>query len=87
MSTLKKFFPYSFGAASVSALVIKIIVYICLPAILGVVTGIVGMLLGEIPVIGAIITWALGVISSVIGLYSLIGIVLLVLDYLKVLKD
>ena len=83
MSTLKKFFPYSFGADSVAALVIKIIVYLCIPTILGIVTAIISI----VPIIGGIIAWVLGLVSGVIGLYTIAGIVILVLDYLKVLKD
>lgn len=83
MSTLKKIFPYSFGADSIASLVIKTIVYICLPAILGIVTTIIGI----IPIIGTIIAWILGILSSVVGLYATVGIVILFLDYFKVLKD
>jgi len=83
MSTLKKLFPLSFGADSVASLVIKILIYVCLPTILGIVTAIIAI----VPVIGGIIAWALGVVSGLIGLYCLAGIVILVLDYLKVLKD
>jgi len=83
MSTLKKFFPYSFGADSVASLVIKIIIYLCIPTILGIVTAIIGI----VPIIGWIIAWVLGAISGLVGLYCLAGIVILVLDYLKVLKD
>lgn len=83
MSTLKKFFPYSFGAGSVASLVIKTIVYLCLPTILGIVTAIIGL----VPIIGTIIAWILGVLSSVVGLYVVAGIVILFLDYFKVLKD
>ena len=83
MSTLKKFFPYSFGADSVASLVIKIIIYLCIPTLLGIVTAIIGI----VPIIGWIIAWVLGAISGLVGLYCLAGIVILVLDYLKVLKD
>ncbi len=72
MDMLKKIFPYSFGAADVSALILKILVYIIASAVLG-------FVIGLIPLIG-------GLIASLIGLYSTVGIVLAVLDYLKVLK-
>lgn len=72
MDMLKKFFPYSFGAKDVAGLVIKIIVYL-------VVSGILGFVIGLIPLVG-------GLIASLIGLYSTVGIVLTVLDYLKILK-
>ena len=72
MDMLKKFFPYSFGAAEVKDLVIKIIVYLVAGAV-------IGWVVGLIPLGG-------GQISSLVGLYGTVGIVLVVLDYLKVLK-
>jgi len=78
MDTLKKFFPYSFGAADVTALVIKIIVYVVVAAVVSIVI----KLLAWIPVLG----WIIGILGGLVDLYILIGIVLVVLDYLKVLK-
>ena len=72
MDTLKKFFPYSFGAKDVAGLVIKIVVYLVASAVLG-------FVIGLIPLVG-------GLVASLIGLYSTVGIVLAVRDYLKVLK-
>ena len=72
MDMLKKFFPYSFGAAEVKDLVIKIIVYLVAGAV-------IGWVVGLIPLVG-------GLLSSLVGLYGTVGIVLVVLDYLKVLK-
>lgn len=72
MDMLKKFFPYSFGAKDVAGLIIKIVVYIVASAVLGFVVGL-------IPLVG-------GLIGSLIGLYSTVGLVLAILDYLKVLK-
>lgn len=65
-------FPYSFGAAEVKDLVIKIIVYLVAGAV-------IGWVVGLIPLVG-------GLIGSLVGLYGTVGIVLVVLDYLKVLK-
>lgn len=79
MDMLKKFFPYSFQAKKdIAALVINIIVYVVVGAVAGFVIGI----LDGIPVLGIIF----GLIGSLVGLYTLAGIVLSVLDYLKVLK-
>ena len=72
MDMLKKFFPYSFGAADVKALVIKILVYVVAGYVLGFVAGL-------LPLVGDII-------GGVIGLYSTVGWILAILDYLKVLK-
>lgn len=72
MDMLKKFFPYSFGAKDVAALVIKIIVYVVASALLG-------FVLGIIPFIG-------GILGTLVGLYCTAGWVIALLDYLKVLK-
>ena len=72
MDMLKKVFPYSFGAAAVMDLVIKVIVYLVASAVLG-------WVLGLIPLLGGILGW-------VIGLYCTVGWILAILDYLKVLK-
>lgn len=72
MDIIKKLFPYSFGAADIKALVIKIVVYLVASAVLG-------FVIGLIPFIGGIIAW-------VIGIYCTVGWILVVLDYLKVLK-
>ena len=41
MEMLKKFFPYSFGAADVKGLVIKILVYLVASAVLGFILGLI----------------------------------------------
>ena len=72
MEMLKKYFPYSFGAADVKALVIKVIVYLLVSAV-------GGFILGLLPLVGGILSW-------VLGLYCTVGWILAILDYLKVLK-
>ncbi len=78
MDMLKKFFPYSFSAKDVTDLVIKIIVYVVCGAVVGALIGI----LASIPVLGIIF----GIVGGLADLYALIGIVLVILDYLKILK-
>lgn len=79
MDTLVKFFPYSFKEKKdVAALIVNILVYI----VVGFAVGVVGTLLGFIPFVGFLIT----ILVSAVDLYILIGIVLSVLDYLKVIK-
>ncbi len=82
METLKKFFPFSFGAKDVAALVIKIIIYIVVNVVVGVLAGILGM----IPVVGAILGPILWVITSLLGVYVTGGIVIAILAYCKVIK-
>ena len=79
MEQIKKIFPLSFTEKkTIGALIINILIQIIVCALVGVVIGIVA----AIPVIGIII----GAIGGLIGLYEIIGIVLSILDYAKVLK-
>lgn len=79
MEMLKKYFPYSFKKKKdVAALVINIILYV----VVGFVAGVLIALLSIIPFVGILI----GIIGGAIDLYVTIGIVLSILDYLKVLK-
>ena len=79
MDFLKKFFPWSFKANDVKALVISIIIYI----VIGIVGGLIISLLSWIPIIG----WLLGIIGGLLDLYTLVGIILAILVFAKVLKD
>ena len=45
MDMLKKFFPYSFGAKDVTNLAIKIVVYLVVGAVVGLLCGIIGICL------------------------------------------
>ena len=72
MDILKKLFPYSFGVADVKDLVIKILVYVLGGAV-------VGFVLGLLPIIGGILGW-------IVNIYTTVGWILVVLDYLKMLK-
>lgn len=72
MDFLKKYFPYSFGAADVKALIIKIVVYVLVGYLLGFVAGL-------IPFVG-------GILGTLVSLYTTAGWILAILDYLKVLK-
>ena len=78
MDMLKKFFPFSFKVGNLSELIIRIVIYLVASIVIGFVLG----LLGGIPLIGKIGK----LISDLIGLYCLVGIVLAVLDFFKLLK-
>ncbi len=78
MDTLKKLFPLSFREATTNNLVVTIIVYIVVSAVVGLVLG----LLAKIPLIG----WIFSIVSGLVGLYCFIGIVLVVLVFLKIVK-
>lgn len=78
MATLKKLFPYSFHVADLKNLIIKIVVYIVGSFLVSLVVG----LLSFIPVLNIL----LRIIGWIVDIYCVVGIVLAVLDFLKVLK-
>ena len=75
MDALKKYFPLSFGINTLKDLIIKILIFIVVDAICGVVIG----LLAKIPVLGIIF----GLLGSLVGLYALVGVVLSILVFVK----
>ncbi len=88
METLKKIFPLSFKRLdSVASLVIGILIYLAVGVVAGLLIALSTLIVGWIPVIGPIVGWALGVVSSVFGLYVLVGIIIQILAYCKVFKD
>lgn len=88
MDTLKKIFPMSWKfTADVSNFVVGIIIYIVLCVPVGIVLGLAKMIVEWIPLVGNVLVWALGVIGVLVGLYAIIGLVLLILVYCKVITD
>ena len=79
MEMIKRYFPLSLNIKDVKDLVIKILIYLVLELVVGLICKVIGF----VPAVGGIVAWAVG---TVVGLYVLVGIVLAVLDYLKVLK-
>lgn len=78
MDFLKRFFPYSFRATELVSFIITLIIY----AVIDVVCGFIIGLLAKLPIIGVIF----GLLGSLVGLYAIIGIVLAILVFLKLLK-
>ena len=79
MSTLKQIFPLSFKAKKdIVALLVNLLLHIVFDAIAGLVIG----LLSGLPLIG----WAFALVGSLVGVYFTVGLILSILDYLKVLK-
>lgn len=78
MDMLKKFFPHAFKATEVKAFIISLVIYCLIDIVCGFVIG----LLAKIPVLGIIFS----LIGSLVGLYALVGVVLSILVFVKVLK-
>ena len=88
METLKKFFPLSFKRTdTVANLIVGILIYLVVGIVAGALIWLATAIVGWIPVIGTIIGWALGIVSSLIGLYVLAGIIIQILVFCKVIKD
>lgn len=88
MDMLKKFFPFSWKyTKDVPNLIIGIILHIIGGILVGALITLSTFLTAWIPVVGGIIAWLLGIISSLVGVYILVGIVLQILVFAKVLKD
>lgn len=72
MDTLKKLFPLSFKAKNgISGLIVNILIHLAADLV-------AGLIIGLIPI--------LGILGGLIGLYFTVGIVLSILDYLKIIK-
>lgn len=78
MDALKKFFPFSWRATEVKDLIITLLIYIVIDVVCGFVIG----LLASLPIIGFIFS----LLGSLVGLYALVGIVLAILVFAKVIK-
>ncbi len=78
MDMLKKFFPNAFKATELKSFVMALVVYVLVDIVCGFVIG----LLAKIPLLGIIFS----ILGSVVGLYALIGIILSILVFVKVVK-
>ncbi|MBQ7888367.1 MAG: hypothetical protein IJ356_01255 [Erysipelotrichaceae bacterium] len=79
MEMLKKYFPFSFTEKKdIAAVIVNVLLHIVAGWVIGIVLGIAGIL----PVIG----WVTGLAGALVEVYLFAGMVLSVLDYLKLLK-
>lgn len=87
METLKKIFPLSFKRTdSVANLIVGILLYLLVGIVVGALIWLATAITGWVPVVGALIGWVLGIVSSLIGLYVLAGIIIQILVFAKVIK-
>lgn len=78
MDTLKKFFPHAFKANELKEFIIALVIYVLIDVVCGFVIG----LLANIPLIGMLFS----ILGAVVGLYALVGVVLSILVFVKVVK-
>lgn len=78
MDILKKYFPIAFKAKELQAFIVSLVIFVIVDVVCGLVIG----LLAQIPIIGIIFS----IIGYAVGLYALVGIVLSILVFLKVIE-
>lgn len=78
MDALKKIFPHAFKATELTPFIVSLVIYVLVDVVCGFVIG----LLAKLPILGVIFS----ILGSVVGLYALVGIVLSILVFVKVLK-
>lgn len=78
MDMIKKVFPHAFKANELKSFIIVLVIYLLIDIVCGFVIG----LLAKLPILGIIFS----LLGSVVGLYALIGIILSVLVFVKVIK-
>ena len=87
MDILKKIFPLSFKEMKdVKDLLINGVVYVIVAVLAAIAILLATMITGWVPVLGAAAGWILGLVGGLIDLYAVVGIVLAVLVYFKVIK-
>ena len=84
---MKKTFPLSFKyAKNLITMLIGIIIYLVIGAIAFALIGLAGSIGGWIPVIGEILGLVLKIVSAIVELYVLIGLILLILAFFRIIK-
>lgn len=78
MNLLRKLWPFSFETKSVSDLVLKAVLYVILAALFSILMGVVN----NIIVLNVIMI----IVGTLADIYLLVGLILLFLNYFKVLK-
>lgn len=78
MDMLKKFFPHAFKATELTPFIVSLVIYVLVDVVCGFVIG----LLAKLPILGIIFS----LLGGAVGLYALVGIVLSILVFVKVLK-
>lgn len=88
MDLLKKIFPLSWKfKADLTNFIIGIIIYIIAGAIAGLLIWVPTFIANLVPVVGGLLAAVIGAVGGLIELYVLIGIVLQILLFAKVIKD
>lgn len=78
MEFLKKYLPHAFKAKQTNDFIVSLIIYAAIAIVGGAIIG----LLAKLPIIGLIFS----IVGAIVDLYALVGIVLSILVFVKVIK-
>ena len=78
MDFLKKYLPHAFKAKQTNDFIVSLIIYAAIAIVGGAIIG----LLTKLPIIGLIFS----IVGAIVDLYALVGIVLSILVFVKVIK-
>lgn len=78
MELLKKIYPHAFRANELKDFIVALVVYLLIDVVCGLVIG----FLAKIPLIGILFS----ILGSVVGLFALVGVILSILVFVKVIK-
>ena len=78
MDFLKKYLPHAFKAKQTNDFIVSLIIYAAIAIVGGAIIG----LLAKLPIIGFIFS----IVGAIVDLYALVGIVLSILVFVKVIK-
>ena len=78
MDFLKKYLPHVFKAKQTNDFIVSLIIYAAIAIVGGAIIG----LLAKLPIIGLIFS----IVGAIVDLYALVGIVLSILVFVKVIK-
>ena len=87
MDILKKLFPISWSKTKDSNDLVKGLIIYIVGAIIAAAIVVVAITILSILPLGDILAGIVGTLGSLIGLYTLVGIILLLLVYFKVIND
>ncbi len=79
MDIIKKVFPDAFRSKDVNSFIVTLVIY----GVIAILSGIVFGLLAKLPIIGILFS----LVGAVVGLYVLVGVILAILVFVKVIQD
>lgn len=75
---IEEVFPQAYKSTELTPFIVSLIIYVLIDVVCGFVIG----LLAKLPILGVIFS----LLGSLVGLYALVGVVLSILVFVKVLK-